>query len=78
MACFVEPKTKNSQGQGVERFDMGLVHKTSVACRRVCSYEDAQASEQQTLNLHNVTLAQLELIWPHWTVVGHCYTGTCD
>lgn len=36
---------KNLQWHGVERFDMGLVHKTSVSCGLVCSYEDAQASD---------------------------------
>lgn len=44
------------QGYGVQRLDMGLVYKSSVTCGIVCSYEHAQASDQETLDLHNVTL----------------------
>lgn len=55
---------------------MGLVNETSVPCGGVFSYEHAQASDQQTLDPHNIALSQLKLIWAHWTVVGHCYTGT--
>lgn len=63
------------QGCSVQRLDMGLVYKTSVTCGVVFSYEHAQASDQETLDLHNVPLTQLKLVWVHRTVVNHRYTG---
>ena len=57
---------------------MGLLYKTNASCGCVRSYEHAQTSDQQTLDLHHVPLVQLELIRPQWTVVNQCHTGTCD
>lgn len=52
---------------------MGFVYKASMSCRGVGSYEHSQAPEQKALDLYNVPLTQLELVWSRWTVVDHSY-----
>lgn len=76
---FLQKKKKkwlDVQGCSVQRLDMGLVYKTGMTCGVVYSYEHAQASDQETLDLHNVPSTQLKLIWAHRTVVHQRYTGT--
>lgn len=55
---------------------MGLVHKTGETCGTVRCDEHSQTSHQETLDLHDVTSAELELIRVQWTVVSDCYAGT--
>lgn len=76
-SCFATTKRWNFlQGDSVQGLDMGLVHKTSETCGTVCCDEHTQTSHQETLDLHNITSTELELIRANWTVVGDCYTGT--
>lgn len=56
---------------------MGLVYKSSETCRAVGSYKDTQAPDQEALDLHNITTAELKLAEAHRAVVDHCYTRTC-
>lgn len=56
---------------------MGLVYEAGVTCGRVCRNEHGQASDQQTLDLHNVPLTQLKLVHAHRTVVDYRFTGAC-
>lgn len=52
---------------------MGLVHESSAPRGTLGSYKHTQASEQETLDLHNVAAAQLKLPWVGRTVVNHRY-----
>lgn len=55
---------------------MGLVHETSEAAGGVRRHEDGQTSDQQTLDLHSVTLTELKLVWSRRAVVSDRDTGT--
>lgn len=63
------------QGGGVQGLDVGLVHETSEAGGSVCSHKHSQTPDQQTLDLHSVTLAELKLVWSRRTVVSDGDTG---
>lgn len=52
----------NLQGWGIQRPDVGLVYKSSATRRAMGSYKHTQALEQETLDLHSITTAQLKLI----------------
>lgn len=63
----------NLQGKSIQRPDVGLVYESSATCGTLGSYKHTQATEQETLDLHNVAAAQLKLPWVGRTVVNHCY-----
>lgn len=73
--CLDLQKKTFLQGCSIERLDVSYLNKAAASSWSVSSYENTQASEQQTLDLHNVTLAERELIWSHWAVVSYCHTG---
>lgn len=56
---------------------MGLAYKSSETCRTVGSYKHTQAPDQEALDLHNITTAELKLVEAYRAVVDHCYTRTC-
>jgi len=79
MNCDVKVKAAYvhiSQWHDVQRPHVGLAHEARVSRGRVCPDEHVQAPDQQALDLHYVSLTQLELVLPQGTVVLHGHTRT--